>query len=71
MKVTENGRPVTSLSVQSAANGIGTVLLIDSSNSMKGSIDSAMAAARAVHGPQPGQPLSVVFFNAKPKSRCR
>ena len=49
MKVTEDGRPVTSLSVQSAAaaNGIGTVLLIDSSNSMKGSIDSAMAAARA------------------------
>ena len=68
MKVTEDGRPVTSLSVQSAAaaNGIGTVLLIDSSNSMKGSIDSAMAAARAFTARNPGQPLSVVFFNAKP-----
>ena len=68
MTVTEDGRPVTSLSVQSAAaaNGIGTVLLIDSSNSMKGSIDSAMAAARAFTARNPGQPLSVVFFNAKP-----
>jgi VWFA-related protein len=69
MKVTEDGRPVTGLSVQSAAaaNGIGTVLLIDSSNSMKGSIASAMAAARAFTARNPGQPLSVVFFNSKPR----
>jgi tight adherence protein B len=69
MKVTEDGRPVSGLSVQSAAaaNGIGTVLLIDSSNSMKGSIGSAMAAARAFTARNPGQPLSVVFFNSKPR----
>ena len=68
VKVTENGKPVKNLSVLSSASadGIGTVLLIDSSNSMKGSIDSAMAAARAFAARNPGQPLSVVFFNARP-----
>jgi tight adherence protein B len=66
--VTEDGRPVSNLSVLSAASaeGIGTVLLIDASNSMKGSIDSAMQAARAFAARNPGQPLSVVFFNTKP-----
>ena len=66
--VTEDGKPVTNLSVLSAASaeGIGTVLLIDASNSMKGSIDSAMQAARAFAARNPGQPLSVVFFNTKP-----
>jgi tight adherence protein B len=49
-----------------SAEGIGTVLLIDSSNSMKGSIDEAMKAARAFAARNPGQPLSVVFFNKKP-----
>jgi tight adherence protein B len=68
VKVTEGGKPVTNLSVLSAASaeGIGTVLLIDASNSMKGSIDSAMQAARAFAARNPGQPLSVVFFNSKP-----
>jgi len=68
VKVTENGKPVQNLSVLSSASadGIGTVLLIDSSNSMKGSIDNAMAAARAFAARNPGQPLSVVFFNARP-----
>jgi tight adherence protein B len=68
VKVTENGKPVKNLSVLSSASaqGIGTVLLIDSSNSMKGSIDSAMAAARAFAARNPGQPLSVVFFNSRP-----
>ena len=66
--VTEDGKPVQNLAVLSAASseGIGTVLLIDSSNSMKGSIDEAMAAARAFTARNPGQPLSIVFFNAKP-----
>jgi tight adherence protein B len=66
--VTENGKPVKNLSVLSSASaeGIGTVLLIDASNSMKGSIDSAMAAARAFAARNPGQPLSVVFFNSRP-----
>ena len=68
VKVTENGKPVQDLSVLSSASaeGIGTVLLIDSSNSMKGSIGSAMAAARAFAARNPGQPLSVVFFNSSP-----
>ena len=68
VKVTEDGKPVEGVAVQSAAaaNGIGTVLLIDASNSMRNSIDSAMAAARAFTARNPGQPLSVVFFNAKP-----
>lgn len=66
--VTEDGRPVKNLTVLSGAGeqGIGTVLLIDASNSMKGSIDAAMAAAREFASRNPGQPLSVVFFNAKP-----
>jgi tight adherence protein B len=66
--VTEDGRPVQNLAVLSAASaeGIGTVLLIDTSNSMRGKIESAMAAARAFAARNPGQPLSVVFFNAKP-----
>jgi len=42
------------------------VLLIDASNSMKGSIKSAMQAARAFAARNPGQPLSVVFFNSNP-----
>ena len=68
VKVTEDGKPVKNLSVLSAASadGIGTVLLIDASNSMRGSIKSAMAAARAFAARNPGQPLSVVFFNRKP-----
>ena len=68
VKVTEDGRLVKNLSVLSAASaeGIGTVLLIDASNSMKGSINSAMEAARAFAARNPGQPLSVVFFNVKP-----
>jgi tight adherence protein B len=68
VKVTENGTPVKNLSVLSSASaeGIGTVLLIDSSNSMKGSIGSAMAAARAFAARNPGQPISVVFFNSRP-----
>ena len=67
--VTEDGNPVKNLAVLSSAsaNGLGTVLLIDSSNSMKGSIQAAMQAARAFAARNPGQPLSVVFFNATPK----
>jgi hypothetical protein len=63
--VTENDKPVKNLAVLTAASaeGIGTVLLIDASNSMKTSIDAAMEAARAFAAQNPGQPLSVVFFN--------
>ena len=68
VKVTENGKPVKNLAVLTSASseGIGTVLLIDASNSMKNSIDGAMQAARAFAAQNPGQPLSVVSFNVKP-----
>lgn len=66
--VTENGKAIGGVAVRPAASaqGIGTVLLIDSSNSMKGSIDDAMAAARTFASRNPGQPLSVVTFDKKP-----
>jgi tight adherence protein B len=66
--VTENGQPVAGVAVRPAASaqGIGTVLLIDSSNSMRGSIDDAMAAARKFAARNPGQPLSVVTFDKTP-----
>jgi len=69
VKVTEDGAPVEKLAVLSAASatGIGTVLLIDASNSMADSIDEAMAAARVFAARNPGQPLSVVFFNKLPR----
>ena len=56
VKVTENGKPVKNLSVLSSASaeGIGTVLLIDASNSMKGSINSAMAGGARVRRAEPG-----------------
>ena len=68
VSVTENGKAVSGVAVRPAASaqGIGTVLLIDSSNSMKGSIDDAMAAARTFAARNPGQPLSVVTFDMKP-----
>ena len=67
--MTENGDPVKGLAVASSASaqGIGTVLLIDASNSMKGSINGAIQAARAFVARNPGQPLSIVFFSASPK----
>ena len=70
MKVTENGRPVTSLSVQSAAaaNGIGTVLLIDSSNSMRGR--STRRWPRRVHGPQPGSAALGRLLQREAESRA-
>jgi len=66
--VTENDKTVKNLAVltAAAADGIGTVLLIDASNSMKSSIDAAMEAARAFAAQNPGQPLSIVFFNSQP-----
>jgi len=67
--VTEDGKPIGNLVVQSAASagGIGTVLLIDASNSMQDSIGAAMAAARTFATRNPGQPLSVVFFSTRPR----
>jgi tight adherence protein B len=66
--VTEDGRPVSGAVVQPAASGsgIGTVLMIDASKSMTKKIGSAMEAARTFAARNPGQPLSVVFFNEAP-----
>jgi tight adherence protein B len=71
VKVVEDGKQVTGVAVApaSGATGIGTVLLIDASNSMKGSIGEAMAAAREYAKRTAGQPLSVVFFNSQPSVR--
>jgi tight adherence protein B len=65
--VTENGKTVRRVTIDGGSAGVGTVLLIDASNSMKSSIDQAMAAARNFAARNPGTPLSVVTFNAKPK----
>ena len=68
VKVTENGRPVDSLSVVpagAAAGGATTILLIDASNSMKGGpITSAMAAGRAFAAKKPANAkIGVIMFN--------
>ena len=54
--VTEDRKTVEGVAVQSAAaaNGIGTVLLIDTSNSMRNSIDVGDGRGARVHGTQPG-----------------
>jgi tight adherence protein B len=67
--VSENGEAVDAVTVQSAAGGegdsFGTVLVIDSSDSMTGRpIAEAMRAARAFADRRaPGQQLGVVTFN--------
>ncbi|MDP9345619.1 MAG: type II secretion system F family protein, partial [Actinomycetota bacterium] len=69
LTVSENGTTVTGAAVVAGAGGggrhIGTVLAIDSSQSMQGRpILAAMAAARAFAARRPAaQPLGVVFFN--------
>ncbi len=65
--VSENGKRISGVTVDGGGAGIGTVLLIDASNSMKGSIANAMVAARAFAARNPGTPLSVVTFNARPR----
>ena len=65
--VSENGKRISGVTVDGGGAGIGTVLLIDASNSMKGSIATAMVAARAFAARNPGTPLSVVTFNARPR----
>ena len=67
VKVTEDGKLVKNLAVLSSASaeGIGTVLMIDASNSMKGSIASAMRAARAFAARNPGQPYCAVVVAPK------
>jgi tight adherence protein B len=66
--VTENGRPVEGATVVPANSegGVGTVLLIDASNSMRTVIDEAMASARSFARATRGQAISVVTFNAQP-----
>ena len=64
--VTENGLPVTGLSVTApGGTASGAILLIDASNSMKGApIAGAMEAARAFMGQRtPDLPVAVIAYN--------
>jgi tight adherence protein B len=69
VRVFENGESVHELSVESAGtageNELGSVLVIDASNSMRGApINEALAAARAFASHRrPAQKLGVVVFN--------
>lgn len=71
VRVTENGAPVDGLSVQSVASAqagrFGTVLLVDSSDSMAGKpIAAALRAARAFAAHRPAtDALSVITFNSR------
>ncbi len=73
IKVTEGGRPVRDLSVQPAAaigqSHFGTVLVIDTSDSMQGAAEqSAIHAARAfIAARNPQQPVGIVFFDQTPR----
>lgn len=68
VQVTENGRPVEGVTLVPANSegGVGTVLLIDASNSMGKSIGDAMASARSFAKATRGQAISVVTFNSRP-----
>jgi tight adherence protein B len=65
LEVTENGGPVSGLSVDSGSKSSGAVLLIDASNSMEGKpIEAAMAAARAFMAQRKGDlPVAVIAYN--------
>ncbi|MDQ3722566.1 MAG: type II secretion system F family protein [Actinomycetota bacterium] len=73
VKITENGDPVSKLSLLSAdgrrGGEFGAVLVIDASSSMKGrAIRSAIDAARALARQRRGaQQLGVIVFNRTPK----
>jgi tight adherence protein B len=70
LRVTENGQPVTDVSVQSVAAAgagkFGTVLVIDASDSMAGRpITAAVRAARVFAGHRPAtDSLGIITFNS-------
>jgi tight adherence protein B len=67
LSVTENGRPVGDLKVSSLGAQSAVVLAIDASNSMRGKLDDAMAAARAFADRRlPDQRLGIIFFSSEP-----
>ena len=72
VRVLENGRPVSDLSLTPSGGGsvrqFGVVLVIDASDSMQGrAIDGAMAAARAFASKRARQEqLAVIAFNRSP-----
>jgi tight adherence protein B len=65
LEVSENGGPVSGLSVDSGSKSSGAVLLIDASNSMAGEpIEAAMAAARAFMAQRKDVlPVAVIAYN--------
>ena len=67
LTVTENGRPVENLELESLGARSAVVLAIDASESMRGKIRDAMAAARAFADRRlPDQRLGIVFFSREP-----
>jgi tight adherence protein B len=70
IKVTENGQPVQDLQVKPSgtvgSTQFGTVLMIDTSASMRGrGLNQALAAARQFLGQRAAsQPAGIVFFNS-------
>lgn len=65
LDVSENGGPVSGLSVDSGSKSSGAILLIDASNSMAGEpIEAAMAAARAFMAQRKDElPVAVIAYN--------
>jgi len=65
LDVTENGGPVSGLSVDSGTKSSGAILLIDASNSMAGApIAGAMEAARAFMAERRNElPVAVIAYN--------
>ena len=65
LDVTENGGPVSGLSVDSGTKSSGAILLIDASNSMAGApIAGAMEAARAFMAERRDElPVAVIAYN--------
>ena len=67
LTVTENGQPVEDLKLESFGARSAVVLAIDASQSMRGKIRNAMAAARAFADRRlPDQKLGIVFFSREP-----
>lgn len=67
VSVSENGEPVDNLKISDIGAQSAVVLAIDASESMRGKIRDAMAAARAFAARRsPDQRLGIVFFRREP-----
>ena len=67
LSVTENGQAVANLKIASPGAKSAVVLAIDTSRSMHGKLQDALAAARAFADQRlPDQPLGIVYFSREP-----